>query len=264
MKNIHPTAIIEDGAILENGVIIGPNVFISEKSKIGANTQIMQGSQILGCSTIGKNCKIYSYAIVGADPQDVSFAVGEETKVIIGDDTRIREFVTINGGSAKGDFTTKVGKNCFIMNFAHVAHDCIIEDNVILANGATLAGHVEIGRNSVVGGMTPIHQFVKVGRFSMVAGASALNQDVPPFCLAEGNRAYLRGLNLVGLRRNFEKVDIDAISSAYKKIFKSSSPIKESAQELLETQNNENVKLMCEFVLETKRGINFMRASQNE
>jgi len=261
MSKIHPTAIIENGAVIGENVTIGPNAFISAKSKIDDNSQIMQGAQILGNTTIGKNVRVYSYAIVGGDPQDISFKVGEEvSKVIIGDNTTIREFVTINGGSAKGDFTTRIGNNCFMMNFCHIAHDCLLYDNIILANGATLAGHIEIGSNTVVGGMTPIHQFVKIGEGCMIAGASALSQDIPPFCLAEGNRASVRGLNLVGLRRHETKENIILLQDAYRKIFKNPAPIKDSAFELLNSTDNEKVRVFCQFIIDTKRGIPFERS----
>ncbi|MDR1461412.1 MAG: acyl-ACP--UDP-N-acetylglucosamine O-acyltransferase [Campylobacteraceae bacterium] len=264
MSKIHPTAIIENGAVLGKDVVIEANAFISANSKIGDKSEVRQGAQILGGTVLGKEVRIYPYAIIGGDPQDISFKVGETSRVIIGDNTTVREFVTINGGSQKGDFTTRVGKNCFIMNFCHVAHDCILGDNVILANSATLAGHVEVGSDTVVGGMTPIHQFVKIGQGCMIAGASALSQDIPPFCLAEGNRAALRGLNLVGLRRRENKEDIDALSSAYKKLFKSNHPIRQSAEDILKTTNNEKVRIMCEFVINTKRGIPYERANSEK
>lgn len=261
MSKIHPSAIIEDGAVIGKNVVIGPNAFLSSQSKIGDNSQIMQGSQILGNTTIGKNVRIYSYAVVGGDPQDISFKIGEETsKVNIGDNTTIREFVTINGGSAKGDFTTRVGKNCFFMNFCHIAHDCLLYDNIILANGVTLAGHVEVGSGAVIGGMTPVHQFVKIGEGCMIAGASALSQDIPPFCLAEGNRASVKGLNLVGLRRNESKENILALQDAYRKIFKNPAPIRDSASELLNSTNNDKVRIFCQFIIDTKRGIPFERS----
>ncbi|MDR1008237.1 MAG: acyl-ACP--UDP-N-acetylglucosamine O-acyltransferase [Campylobacteraceae bacterium] len=259
MSFIHPAAIVEEGAVLGEGVTVGAYAFVSAKSAIGKNSEIRQGAQVLGSSIIGENVRIYPYAIIGGDPQDISFKVGEISRVIIGDNTTVREFVTINGGSQKGDFTTRVGKNCFIMNFCHIAHDCTLYDNVILANSATLAGHVEVGRDTVIGGLTPVHQFVKIGEGCMIGGASALSQDVPPFCLAEGNRAYLRGLNLIGLRRRELKEDIDALSAAYKTLFKSNRSLRQSAEDLLNATTNGKVRLMCEFVLNTKRGINYER-----
>jgi UDP-N-acetylglucosamine acyltransferase len=146
------------------------------------------------------------------------------------------------------------------MGYVHIAHDCIVGDRCILANAATLAGHVELGDNVVVGGMTPIHQFVKVGDYAMIAGASALSQDVPPYCMAEGNRAKLRGLNLTGLRRRLEnRSDINAIKSAYKELFESNKPLIENAKEILEQDINEYVKSLCEFIINSKRGIPYDR-----
>ncbi|MDR3346795.1 MAG: acyl-ACP--UDP-N-acetylglucosamine O-acyltransferase [Campylobacteraceae bacterium] len=259
MSKIHASAIVEQGAVIGKDVVIEAHAFVSAKSTIGDKSEIRQGAQVLGSSVIGERVRIYPYAIIGGDPQDISFQVGELSRVIVGDDTTVREFVTINGGSQKGDFTTRIGKNCFIMNFCHIAHDCTLYDNVIMANSATLAGHVEVGSDTVIGGITPVHQFVKIGQGCMVAGASALSQDVPPFCLVEGNRAILRGLNLVGLRRRESKENIDALSAAYKKLFKSNQPLRESAEEILNTTKNEKVRLMCEFVLNTKRGIPYER-----
>jgi UDP-N-acetylglucosamine acyltransferase len=264
MSNIHAAAIVEEGAFLGENVTIGAHAFISAKSRIGSGSEIRQGAQVLGNSVIGERVKVYPYAIIGGDPQDISFKVGEVSAVIVGDDTTVREFVTINGGSQKGDFITRIGKNCFIMNFCHIAHDCTVGDNVILANSVTLAGHVEVGKDAVIGGLTPVHQFVKIGEGCMIGGASALSQDIPPFCLAEGNRAYLRGLNIVGLRRRESKENIDALNSAYKKLFKSDQPLRQSAEELLNTTTNEKVRLMCEFVLNTRRGIPYERANNEK
>ncbi|MDR2789697.1 MAG: acyl-ACP--UDP-N-acetylglucosamine O-acyltransferase [Campylobacteraceae bacterium] len=264
MSKIHSTAIVEKGAVLGENVTIEAYAFVSANSTIGGGSEIRQGAQVLGSSIIGGHVRVYPYAIIGGDPQDISFKVGETSRVIIGDDTTVREFVTINGGSQKGDFTTRIGKNCFIMNFCHIAHDCTLHDNVILANSATLAGHVEVGKDTVIGGLTPVHQFVKIGEGCMIGGASALSQDIPPFCLAEGNRACLRGLNLVGLRRRENKEDIDALSIAYKKLFKSVQPIKQSAEEILRSSDNAKVRLMCEFVLNTKRGIPYERVSNEK
>ena len=145
------------------------------------------------------------------------------------------------------------------MGYVHLGHDVIIGNHCILANAATLAGHVEMGDYVVVGGMTPIHQFVHIGDYAMVGGASALAQDVPPFCMAEGNRASLRGLNLTGLRRNMEREDINALKSAYRELFESGKPLKDTASELLENSKNHYVNDLCNFVIKTKRGIPFER-----
>jgi len=145
------------------------------------------------------------------------------------------------------------------MGYVHLGHDVIIGNHCILANAATLAGHVEMGDYAVIGGMTPIHQFVHIGDYAMVGGASALAQDVPPYCMAEGNRATLRGLNLTGLRRHIERSDIDALKSAYRDLFESGQPLKETASQLLASTQSSHVKNICKFVLETKRGIPYER-----
>ncbi len=253
--SIHSTAVIEDGAILGEGCIIEPYSFIGSKVVLGDGVTIKQGARIIGDTKIGSGSKIYSYAIVGDAPQDVSYRPEENTGVIIGKNATIREFCTINSGTHKGDGITRIGDNVFIMAYVHIAHDCILGNNIILANNATLAGHVEIGDFSVVGGLTPIHQFVRIGESCMIAGASALSQDVVPYCLAEGNRAYIRSLNLVGIRRRFDKEVVEEINKAYKFLFRSSGGLKDRAQELLNLNPNEYAKKMCEFIINTTRGI---------
>ena len=255
MSKIHQLAIVEDGAILGKNVTIEPFAFVSKNAKIGDNCVIKQGAKIIGDTTIGKNSKIFSYAIVGEIPQDISFKEGEKTGLIIGKNTTIREFCTINSGSHKGDGFTRIGDNALIMAYCHVAHDCVIGNNVILANNATLAGHVQMGDYAVIGGLTAVHQFVKIGESCMIAGASALSQDVVPFCLAEGNRAYIRSLNLVGIRRRFERDIVESLNKAYKFLFNKAGNLKERAKELMLQTNDLNVKKMCDFILNTTRGI---------
>lgn len=258
MSNISPLAIIEDGAQIGEDVTIAPHCFISSQAIIGDGTTIAQGACIYGKTTIGKNNRIFSHAVLGSEPQDLKFA-GEEVELIIGDSNTIREFTLFNPGTQGGGSKTIVGSNNLLMGYVHLGHDAIVGDNCILANAAMLAGHVEIGNHVVIGGMTPVHQFVKIGDYAMVAGGSALTQDVPPFCMAEGNRATIRGLNLNGLRRHLERSDIDAIKSAYRTLFNSGQALKDSATAILEETQNNYVKQLCEFVLETKRGIPFER-----
>jgi len=234
MSNIANTAVIKDGAIIEEGVEIGDFAYIGGNVKIEKGVKVFQGAQVRGDTVVGENTQIHSYAVVGNVPQDVSYK-GICGELIIGKNNIIREFVS------------------------HIAHDCVLGNNIILANNATLAGHVEIGDHVVVGGLTPIHQFVKIGEYAMIGGASALSQDIPPYCLAEGNRAKIKGLNLVGLRRKLEKNDIDALKKAYKEIFRGNKQIKEVAQEILEKETNEKVQKLCNFILQTTRGIPFER-----
>ena len=259
MNQIHPTAIIEEGAKIGDNVSIGPYSVIGKDVTIGDNTTIGSNTLIEGITTIGKNNQIFSHAAIGSIPQDLKYH-GERVELIIGDNNKIREFTLINPGTEGGGSVTKIGNNNLLMGYVHIAHDVIIGNNCILANAATLAGHVELGDGVVVGGMTPIHQFVKIGDLAMVAGASALSQDVPPYCMAQGNRAYLRGLNLTGLRRHLEKDDINAIKSAYKKIFSGESGYKEIAAQIKEETDNKYVLNMVNFILNSKRGIQFKRS----
>jgi UDP-N-acetylglucosamine acyltransferase len=238
---------------------IGIGAIIDEFVEIGDNCIIEPYAVITGYTKIGNNNHIFSHAVVGSIPQDLKYH-GEKTYLEIGDNNKIREFTLINPGTEGGGGITKIGNNNLLMGYVHVAHDVIIGDNCILANAATLAGHVVLENNVVIGGMTPIHQFVKIGEFAMIAGASAVSQDIPPYCLAEGNRAKLRGLNLTGLRRNLEnRSDIDEIKKAYKELFESGKPLQETAKKLLEKTQNKYVKHLCEFVLNSKRGIPYVR-----
>lgn len=258
-NKISPHAIIEDGAIIGKDVEIAAFCFISSKSTIGDGTTIAQGACIYGKTTIGKNNRIFSHAVLGSIPQDLKFN-GEDVELIIGDNNTIREFTLLNPGTEGGGRKTIVGNNNLLMGYVHLGHDVIVGDNCVIANSAGIAGHVEIGNHVVIGaGGTGVHQFCKIGDYSMVGAASALTQDVPPFCMAEGNRATLRGLNLNGLRRKMDREDINNLKSAYKELFESGQPLKESATVILENSDSEYVKQLCNFVLETKRGIPYER-----
>ena len=262
MSNIHPTAVIEDGATIGDNVTIGPFVTISSKTIIGDNNIIDAHANIAGKTTMGKGNHIFSHAVVGSIPQDLKFN-GEDVELIIGDNNKIREFTLLNPGTKGGGCITKIGDNNLLMGYVHLGHDVIMGNNCILANGATLAGHVELGDNVVIGGLTPIHQFVKIGDFAMVAGASALSQDIPPFCMAEGNRATLRGLNLTGLRRALARDEINALKVAYKELFESGKALQDSAEELFKNSSSDNVKKLVAFIMQSKRGIPFIRKNNN-
>lgn len=258
MNKISPLAIIENGATIGQNVEIGAYCFISANTTIGDGTKIDQNSLIYGKTTIGKNNHIFSHAVIGSAPQDLKFD-GEDVELIIGDNNKIREFTLFNPGTKGGGGKTIIGSHNLFMGYVHIGHDVIIGNHCVLANGATLAGHVEMGDYAVVGGMTPIHQFVHIGDYAMIAGASALAQDIPPFCMAEGNRAYIRGLNLTGLRRHMEREEIDELKSAYRDLFESGRALKDVANELLENSNSHNIHNLCNFILKTKRGIPFER-----
>jgi len=258
MSLIHPTAIIEDGAIIGDDVTIGAYSYISSKAKIGEGSTISSHVVIEGDTTIGKNNRIFSHAVVGSMPQDLKYA-GEDVQLIIGDNNTIREFTLINPGTKGGGSITKIGNGNLLMGYVHLGHDVILGDNCILANGATLAGHVELGNHVVIGGLTPIHQFVHIGDYAMIGGASALAQDIPPYCLAEGNRATLRGLNLTGLRRKIDRKDINDLKSAYRQLFEQGQPLQDTAKVLYETTSSQKVQKLCQFIMESKRGIPFER-----
>ncbi|MGD9717484.1 MAG: acyl-ACP--UDP-N-acetylglucosamine O-acyltransferase [Sulfuricurvum sp.] len=258
MSLISPHAIIEEGAVIGPDVEIGPFCFVSSKAKIGKGTKMASGACVYGNTTIGEYNEIFSHAVLGSVPQDLKYA-GEEVELIIGDRNKIREFTLFNPGTAGGGGKTVVGNDNLFMGYVHLGHDVIIGNHCILANAATLAGHVEMGNYAVIGGMTPVHQFVKIGDFAMIGGASALSQDIPPYCLAEGNRAVLRGLNLNGLRRHVAREHIDALRSSYRELFESGRPLQEVASALFETTESEYVRNMCSFIIKTKRGIPFER-----
>jgi len=258
VSNIHKTAIIEEGATIGEDVTIGPFVTISSQTTIGKNTIIDAHAVIAGKTTIGEGNHIFSHAVVGSIPQDLKYN-GEEVELIIGDNNKIREFTLINPGTEGGGSVTRIGNNNLLMGYVHLGHDVIMGNNCILANGATLAGHVELGNNVVIGGLTPVHQFVHIGDYAMIGGASALSQDIPPYCLAEGNRATLRGLNLTGLRRAIERDEINALKVAYKELFESGEALQERAKKLEVETSSEHVKKLIEFITQSKRGIPYIR-----
>jgi len=259
MATIHKTAIIENGAVLADDVTIGPFTIIGPKVIIGSGTTIGSHCVIEGKTTIGENNTIFSHAALGTIPQDLKFN-GEDVELIIGNNNKIREFTLFNPGTKGGGAITKIGNGNLFMGYTHVAHDCIIGNNGIFANGATLAGHVEVDDNVVVGGLSAIHQFCKIGTQAMIGGGSIVVQDIPPFCNTEGNRATIRGLNLTGLRRRLDnRADIDEIKKAYKQLFDSGNSLSDSANELVNSSKNKYVKQLAQFVLDTKRGIPFTR-----
>jgi len=258
MSHIHETAIIEEGATIGQNVTIGPFSYIGPQVHIGDNTTVASHAVIEGKTTIGKNNRIFSHVAIGTIPQDLKYD-GEEVELIIGDSNIIREFTLLNPGTKGGGGVTIIGNANLLMGYVHLGHDVIIGDHCILANGATLAGHVELGNHVVIGGLTPIHQFVHIGDYAMVGGASALAQDIPPYCMAEGNRASLRGLNLTGLRRKIDREEINALKGAYRELFEQGNPLQEVAQTLFENSTSEAVKSLCKFIKTSKRGIPFTR-----
>ncbi len=218
---IHKTAIIDSKAKISENVKIGPYTTIGPNVEIDEETEIQSHVNISGNTKIGKNNKIYPFASIGNDPQDLKFQ-GEETKLEIGHNNRIREYVTINPGTEGGGGVTKVGNNCLFMVSAHIAHDCFVGNNVILANNVPLGGHAYIDDNAIIGGNSAVQQFTRVGRSAMIGGMCGVVRDIIPYGIAHGNRSVLQGLNLIGLRRkNISNKEIMTLSNAYKEIFKS-------------------------------------------
>lgn len=245
---VHPEAEIHDSVEIGEFCVVGPHVSLGEGTKLASHVVIN------GHTTIGAHNLFYPFSVLGTEPQSLKYD-GEPTQLIIGDGNTIREHVMINTGTADFGGKTVVGNDNYLMAYTHVAHDCQVGNRCILANGATLAGHVEMGDFVNVGGLTPVHQFVKIGSYTMIGGASAVSQDIPPFCIAEGNRAKLRGLNRIGLRKHFSREQIDQLHSAYKNIFDGSAPYKEKAEQLAAETAEEAVKTFCRFIIESKRGI---------
>ncbi|MDA3966851.1 MULTISPECIES: acyl-ACP--UDP-N-acetylglucosamine O-acyltransferase [Helicobacter] len=258
MSKIASSAVVEEGAILGENVEIGHFCFIGKDVKIGDNCKIHNNVTIVGNTTLGIGNEVFQNSVLGTKPQDLKYN-DEPNELIFGNFNKIREFTMINPGTEGGGSITKIGDSNLLMAYVHVAHDCIIGNNCILANGVTLGGHVILGNHINIGGLTPVHQFVKIGDYAMVAGASALSQDIPPFCMAEGNRAVIRGLNLHRLRKNFEHHEVDKINSAYKRLFVANKPIKEIASDILAEDCDLNVSNLCNFIIQSTRGIPFVR-----
>jgi UDP-N-acetylglucosamine acyltransferase len=216
---IHPTAIIEDGARLAGNVTIGPYCTVGPKVILGEGVEMISHVVLAGNTTIGTGTRIWPFASIGHQPQDMKYQ-GEESWLEVGADCTIREHVTMNPGTTGGGLYTRVGSRCLFMMGSHVGHDCQIGDNVIMANNATLAGHVEIGEYAILGGLSAVHQFVRIGAHSVVGGMTGVDKDVIPYGSVIGNRAELGGLNLIGLkRRRFDRDAIAALRGAYRMIF---------------------------------------------
>ncbi len=217
---IHNTAVINSKANISSSVSIGAYSVIGPYVTILDNVKIHDHVNICGNTTIGKNTIIYPFASIGNDPQDLKYN-GEKTFLVIGDNNKIREYVTINPGTLGGGGLTKVGNNCLFMVSSHVAHDCIVGNNVIIANNVPLGGHAQIEDNVVIGGNSAVQQFTRIGKMAMIGGMCGVVKDVIPYGMAFGNRCALQGLNLIGLRRNnIPNKDILSLSEAYKTIFK--------------------------------------------
>jgi UDP-N-acetylglucosamine acyltransferase len=260
MENVHPTAIIEAGALLDATVEVGPYAVIGARAVIGAGTRIGPHVVIQGRTTIGRDNTIYQFASIGAAPQDKKYA-GEDTALEIGDRNTIREFVTLNRGTTQDAGATRIGNDNLIMAYVHIAHDCQLGNHLILANNATLAGHVHLGDWVFLGGFTTIHQFCHIGAHAMTAFTAAVSQDVPPFVTAAGNRAKPAGINSEGLkRRGFSSEQIQAIKRGYRLVYRADLPL-EQAKAALEAEALRSpdaagyLRQLRDFIESSPRGI---------
>ena len=250
---IHKTAIIESNSKISKNVKIGPYSIIGDNVEIGEGTEIQSHVSIVGNTKIGNNNKIYSFASIGNDPQDLKFQ-GEQTKLEIGDNNKIREYVTINPGTKGGGGLTKVGNNCLFMVSAHIAHDCYVGNNVILANNVPLGGHAHVDDNAIIGGNSAVQQFTRVGRSAMIGGMCGVVRDVIPYGIVHGNRSLLQGLNLIGLRRkNFPNKEIIILNDAYKEIFKNENLTDNLKNLSEEYKSSELVKEVINFIQKDKK-----------
>ena len=250
---IHKTAIIDSKAKISANVKIGAYSLIGPNVEIDENSEIQTHVSIVGNTKIGKNNKIYPFFFFFNDPQDLKFD-GEYTKFEIGDNNKIREYVTINPGTNGGGGLTKIGNNCLFMVSSHIAHDCMVGDNVILANNVPLGGHAEIEDNVIIGGNSAVQQFTRVGKSAMIGGMCGVVRDIIPYGIAHGNRSVLQGLNLIGLRRkNVPNKDIMTLSNAYKEIFKDENLTENLKNLNKEFKKNELVNEVINFLEEDKK-----------
>ena len=253
---IHPTAIVDPGARLAIGVSVGAYSIIGADVDVGENTWIAPHVVISGPTRIGRNNKIYQFSSIGAAPQDKKYA-GEKTLLEIGDGNVIRECCTINRGTAQGGGVTRIGSNNWIMAYVHIAHDCIIGDGTVLANNASLAGHVTVQDYVILGGFTLVHQFCIVGAYAFTAMASAISKDVPPYLMVSGHMAKPHGLNTEGLKRHgFSSGTISQLRRAYKILYRSNYTVDQALEKLQELEQDcLEVTRWVEFLRNTTRGI---------
>ena len=252
---IHPTAIVSADARIGTDVEIGPFAIIGEGCTIGDGCVIAPRAMLERNVILGTNVKVGSGSILGGDPQDLKFK-GEHTTVEVGDGTTIREYSTINRGTTHS-FRTSIGKNCFVMSYVHLAHDCHVGDGVILVNSVQLAGHVTVGEKAIVGGASAAHQFVKIGKYAFVGGCSRISQDVPPFIKAVGNPIKLYGLNSVGLQRNdFPEEVVRELKRAYRLFFRSELNVTQAKERAAtDLKPYPEVQELLRFLEESGRGV---------
>ncbi len=257
MTDIHPTAVIEDGAQIAASAKIGPFCWISSRAKIGENVQLLGRVTIMGDTTVGEVTIVFPGACLGGGPQDHGNEFKEEAKLIIGKNNIIRENVTMHAGTPKEHFTTTVGDGGMFMINSHVAHDCVVGNNVIMTNNAVIGGHVRLGDGVIIGGNAAVHQFCRIGRKAMIGGLSGVDRDVIPFGIVTGDRGKLRGLNVIGLKRSgYDEGVVKSITKAFMFIFKGKEGTFEDrlAQAHEKFKDNEMVMEQVKFIDEALQG----------
>jgi UDP-N-acetylglucosamine acyltransferase len=264
MPDIHPSAIVDPGAQLGSRVTIGAYSIIDNHVIIGDDTHLGPHVIVRSHTTIGQRCRIFQFTVIGEIPQDLKFR-GEETRLIIGDDNVIREFATLHRGTAGGGGLTQIGNGNLLMAYTHVAHDCCLGNQIIMSNASTLAGHITVDDYAILGGLSAIHQFCRIGAHAFIGGASAVARDVPPFCMAIGNRAKIVGLNLVGLKRHgFSLATLDILKTAYELLFTSEFTLKEAMVQVRQRFPEEPAILkLLQFLETSERGLSPIDVREN-
>jgi len=254
--SIHPTAIVHPKAQLGQGVVVGPYATIGEGVTIGDESSVGHHAVIEGKTTIGKMNRIFHFASIGSKPQDLKYR-DEPTELHIGDNNTFREYCNVSIGTVTGANKTVIGSNNLLMVFTHVAHDCILGDHIIIANGVALAGHVEIADSAVLGGLAAIHQFCKIGKLAMIAGGAMVVQDVPPYCMVHGDRAQINGLNVVGVRRSgMSQQHFSDLKNMYRFIYSENLTIEDALGRIeSEIPDSQYRTEFVSFIKSSERGI---------
>jgi len=252
---IHPTAIVDAAAELGAGTVVGPYCIIGPYVRLGPDCWLQHHVTLLGPTVVGARDKFYAYCSIGQQTQDLKYA-GEPTYLEIGDENTFREFCTVNR-STTADGKTTIGSCGNFLAYSHIGHDCMVGDGVVFSNNGTLAGHVKIGDHAIIGGLTAVHQFCRIGRFAITGGCSKIVQDVPPFMIADGNPAEIRGINLVGLERNnFAPESVKWIKEAFRLIYRSKYNTRQAVEAVkAELPLTEEIKQIIEFIEASERGI---------
>jgi len=252
---IHPTAIVDPSAQIGAGSVVGPYCVIGPRVVLGENCSLQHHVTLCGPMRAGVKNKFYAYCSIGQQTQDLKYR-SEPTYLEIGDENTFREFVTVNR-STTSEGKTRIGRRGNFLAYSHIGHDCTVGDDVIFSNNGTLAGHVQVGDNAVMGGLTAVHQFCRIGRFAITGGCSKIVQDVPPFMIADGNPAEIRGINFVGLeRKNFSPESVKWIKEAFRLIYRSKYNMAQAVEAIRnELPQNEEIRQIVEFIEKSERGI---------